>query len=245
MALIEVRNLGKIYQTGEVAVEALRGVNVSIDTGEFVAIMGPSGSGKSTFMHILGCLDKPTSGLYSLDGQDVGKMNRDQLANLRNHKLGFVFQTFNLLPRTTALENVELPLLYNGGSAKERHLRSRARLQQVGLQGREHHHPNQLSGGQQQRVAIARALINDPPILLADEPTGNLDSHTSVEIMGIFQQLNREHGITVILVTHEPDVAAYASRAIHFKDGRIVQDEAVAAPHDAGEQLAAFVPAGD
>jgi len=240
MALIEVRNLGKIYQTGEVAVEALRGVNVSIDTGEFVAIMGPSGSGKSTFMHILGCLDKPTSGLYSLDGQDVGKMNRDQLANLRNHKLGFVFQTFNLLPRTTALENVELPLLYNGGSAKERHLRSRARLQQVGLQGREHHHPNQLSGGQQQRVAIARALINDPPILLADEPTGNLDSHTSVEIMGIFQQLNREHGITVILVTHEPDVAAYSSRTIHFRDGSIVKDERVTSPRDAAAELAAF-----
>jgi putative ABC transport system ATP-binding protein len=240
MALIEAHDLGKIYQTGEVAVEALRGVKVSIDAGEFVAIMGPSGSGKSTFMHILGCLDKPTSGLYHLDGQDVGKMNRDQLANLRNHKLGFVFQTFNLLPRTTALENVELPLLYNGGSAKERHVRARARIQQVGLQGREHHHPNQLSGGQQQRVAIARALINDPPVLLADEPTGNLDSHTSVEIMGIFQRLNREHGITVILVTHEPDVAAYSSRIIHFRDGQIVKDERVASPRDAATEMAAF-----
>jgi putative ABC transport system ATP-binding protein len=240
MALIEVHNLGKIYQTGEVAVEALRGVNVSIEAGEFVAIMGPSGSGKSTFMHILGCLDKPTSGLYHLDGQDVGKMNRDQLANLRNHKLGFVFQTFNLLPRTTALENVELPLLYNGGSAKERHVRSRARLLQVGLQGREQHHPNQLSGGQQQRVAIARALINDPPVLLADEPTGNLDSHTSVEIMGIFQRLNREHGITVILVTHEPDVAAYSSRIIHFRDGSIVNDERVTSPRDAAAEMAAL-----
>ncbi len=239
MALIEVRELGKVYQTGEVAVEALKGVDLSIDSGEFVAIMGPSGSGKSTFMHILGCLDKPTSGTYLLDGNDVGRMNRDQLANLRNHKLGFVFQTFNLLPRTTALENVELPLLYNGGTAKDRHVRARARLVQVGLQGREHHHPNQLSGGQQQRVAIARALINDPPVVLADEPTGNLDSRTSVEIMAIFQRLNREHAITVILVTHEPDVAAYASRIIHFRDGRLVKDEAVITPRDAAAEMAA------
>jgi len=240
MALIEVENLGKIYQTGEVAVEALRGVSVAIDAGDFVAIMGPSGSGKSTFMHILGCLDKPTSGSYYLDGHSVGAMSRDQLAGLRNKKLGFVFQTFNLLPRTTALENVELPLLYDGATAKERHARARKRLQQVGLQGREHHHPNQLSGGQQQRVAIARALINDPAILLADEPTGNLDSRTSVEIMAIFQQLNRENGITVILVTHELDVAAYTSRMIHFRDGRIVKDERVAVPKDAERELAAF-----
>jgi putative ABC transport system ATP-binding protein len=240
MALIEVRELGKIYQTGEVAVEALRGVDVSISAGEFVAIMGPSGSGKSTFMHILGCLDKPTSGIYTLDGHEVGRLNRDQLASLRNHKLGFVFQTFNLLPRTSALENVELPLLYNGGTAKDRHERARARIVQVGLQGREHHHPNQLSGGQQQRVAIARALINDPPVLLADEPTGNLDSRTSIEIMAIFQRLNREHGITVILVTHEPDVAAYASRIIHFKDGQLVKDEAVVVPRDAAAQMAAM-----
>ncbi len=240
MALIEVRELGKIYQTGEVAVEALRGVDVSISAGEFVAIMGPSGSGKSTFMHILGCLDKPTSGIYTLDGYEVGKLNRDQLASLRNHKLGFVFQTFNLLPRTSALENVELPLLYNGGTAKDRHERARARIVQVGLQGREHHHPNQLSGGQQQRVAIARALINDPPVLLADEPTGNLDSRTSVEIMAIFQRLNREQRITVILVTHEPDVSAYASRIIHFKDGQLVKDEAVVAPRDAAAQMAAM-----
>jgi putative ABC transport system ATP-binding protein len=238
MALIEVDGLTKIYQMGEVAVEALRGVNVSIDTGEFVAIMGPSGSGKSTFMNILGCLDKPTSGIYRLDGQNVGEMNRDQLARIRNRKLGFVFQTFNLLPRTTALENVELPLMYNGATAGERHTRALARLHQVGLQGREHHHPNQLSGGQQQRVAIARALINNPAILLADEPTGNLDSKTSVEILAIFQRLNRENGITVILVTHEPDIAAYASRSIIFRDGRILKDERVGARRDATAELA-------
>jgi putative ABC transport system ATP-binding protein len=240
MALIEVEGLGKIYQTGEVAVEALRGVSVTIESGEFVAIMGPSGSGKSTFMHILGCLDRPTSGVYRLDGKSVGEMTRDQLAQLRNKKLGFVFQTFNLLARTSALENIELPLLYNGATAKERHTRARMRLEQVGLKGREHHHPNQLSGGQQQRVAIARALINDPPIILADEPTGNLDSRTSVEIMAIFQQLNRQHGITVILVTHEHDVAAYTSRMIHFRDGRIVNDERVAAPRDAATEVAAL-----
>jgi len=240
MALIEVEQLGKVYQTGAVAVEALRGLSVTIDGGEFVAIMGPSGSGKSTFMHILGCLDKPTAGVYRLDGKSVGDMTRDELAQLRNKKLGFVFQTFNLLARTSALENVELPLLYNGATAKERHARARMRLEQVGLQGREHHHPNQLSGGQQQRVAIARALINDPPILLADEPTGNLDSRTSVEIIAIFQQLNRQHGITVILVTHEPDIAAYTSRMIHFRDGRIVRDERVAVPRDAATELAAL-----
>jgi putative ABC transport system ATP-binding protein len=241
MALIEVEELGKIYQTGEVAVEALRGVSVAIDAGEFVAIMGPSGSGKSTFMHILGCLDKPTSGTYRLDGKSVGEMSRDQLAQLRNKKLGFVFQTFNLLARTSALENVELPLLYNGATAKERHARARLRLEQVGLHGREHHHPNQLSGGQQQRVAIARALINDPPIILADEPTGNLDSKTSIEIMAIFQRLNRQNGITVILVTHESDVAAYTSRMIHFRDGQIVKDERVAAPLDAAAEMVAHV----
>ncbi|MFB3818433.1 MAG: ABC transporter ATP-binding protein [Candidatus Methylomirabilales bacterium] len=245
MALIEVEGLVKVYQAGEVAVEALRAVDVAIQRGEFVAIMGPSGSGKSTFMHILGCLDTPTAGIYRLDGENVGQMSRDQRAQVRNRKLGFVFQTFNLLPRTTALENVELPLLYNGRghSARERHERALRRLHEVGLRGREQHHPNQLSGGQQQRVAIARALINDPPILMADEPTGNLDSRTSIEIMAIFQRLNRD-GITVVLVTHEPDVAAYASRMLLFRDGKILKDEPVSAPRDAAAELALAAPLG-
>ncbi len=240
MALIEVDGLTKTYETGEVAVAALQGVTCAIEAGEFVAIMGPSGSGKSTFMHILGCLDTPTAGTYRLDGQLVSTMSRDERARIRNKKLGFVFQTFNLLPRTSALENVELPLLYNGATAVSRRARALARLHEVGLQGREHHHPNQLSGGQQQRVAIARALINDPPLLLADEPTGNLDSKTSLEILAIFQRLNREHGITVVLVTHEPDIAAYAGRIVAFRDGRIVKDDRAASSKDAATNLATF-----
>jgi len=242
MALIEIAGLVKVYRTGEVAVEALRGVSTSVARSEFVAIMGPSGSGKSTFMHILGCLDTPTRGSYRLNGAEVGQMTRDRLALVRNKHLGFVFQGFNLLPRTSALENVELPLLYNGATAAERRTRALARLREVGLQGRERHHPSQLSGGQQQRVAIARALINAPQVLLADEPTGNLDPRTSVEILAIFQRLNREEGITVILVTHEPDVAAYASRILRFRDGWIVEDERVAASRDAARELAAGRP---
>ena len=238
MALIDVEHITKTYAMGDVLVHALRGVTTSVAAGEMVAVMGPSGSGKSTFMNIVGCLDRPTAGTYTLDGQRVEALTRDHLAAVRNTKLGFVFQTFNLLPRTSALENVELPLLYDGAAARERRARALERLAAVGLAGREHHLPSQLSGGQQQRVAIARALINEPRILLADEPTGNLDSRTSVEIMAIFQRLNRAQGITVVLVTHEPDIAAYVSRQIHFRDGRLVRDERVAQPRDAAAELA-------
>jgi putative ABC transport system ATP-binding protein len=227
MSLIEARNLTKVYSLGDVEVRALDGISTSIEKGEFVAIMGQSGSGKSTFMNVLGCLDTPTEGQYLLDGTDTGHLSRDELAEIRNKKLGFVFQGFNLLSRTSAIENVELPLLYNGHSAPERHERARKALKSVGLEGREGHHPNQLSGGQQQRVAIARALVNDAPIILADEPTGNLDTKTSVEIMELFVRLNQESHITVILVTHEPDIAAYSRRIIRFLDGHIVSDEAV------------------
>jgi len=230
--LIRVENVHKVYRMGDVEVPALRGVNVVIERGEFVAIMGSSGSGKSTFMNILGCLDHPTSGKYFLEGEEVGSLSRNEWAHIRNQRIGFVFQGFNLLARTSALENVELPMMYNGNAGKQRHERAMEVLALVGLRDRVDHLPNQLSGGQQQRVAIARALVNRPSLILADEPTGNLDSATSSEIMGLFQRLNGEQGITVILVTHEPDIAAHARRQIHFKDGLVVADhpnEAVAA----------------
>jgi putative ABC transport system ATP-binding protein len=236
--LIQVRDLAKIYRLGDVTVHALRGVSLEIERGSFVAIMGPSGSGKSTFMNIVGCLDKPTSGSYVLDGVDVSTLERDQLAEIRNQKIGFVFQQFNLLARTSAAENGELPLLYSaGGNGVERREKALKALEWVGLKGREMHHPNQLSGGQQQRVAIARALINDPSIILADEPTGALDSRTSVEIMALFQKLNRESGLSIIVVTHEHDIAEYAGRVIRFKDGHVVSDQPVEHPRDAQDEL--------
>lgn len=224
MALIEVQEITKIYSLGDIDVNALNAVNIVIEHGEFIAIMGPSGSGKSTFMNILGCLDKPTSGRYILNDTDVSELQRDELATIRNKTIGFVFQGFNLLSRTTALENVELPMLYNGLPAKERRLKAESALTMVGLAGRENHHPNQLSGGQQQRVAIARALVNNAHIILADEPTGNLDTKTSQEIMELFVKLNSESGITVIIVTHERDIAAYSKRIIRFLDGRVLSD---------------------
>jgi putative ABC transport system ATP-binding protein len=227
MALIEARKLTKVYSLGDVEVRALDGISTTIEKGEFVAIMGQSGSGKSTFMNVLGCLDTPTDGHYLLDGIDTGGLSRDALAEIRNKKLGFVFQGFNLLSRTSALENVELPMLYNGFPAHQRQERARKALKNVGLEGREGHHPNQLSGGQQQRVAIARSLVNDAPIILADEPTGNLDTKTSFEIMELFVKLNKESNITVILVTHEQDIAAFSNRIIRFSDGHIVSDEKV------------------
>ncbi len=245
MPVIEVKDLMKVYRMGDHEVRALRGVSLSIDHGEFVAVTGPSGSGKSTFMHIAGCLDRPSSGQYFLDGKDVSKVSKDDLAAVRNHKIGFVFQGFNLLTRTTALDNVELPLLYRSMDkfkAAERHKRALASLDAVGLGSRYHHMPNQLSGGQQQRVAIARALINEPSILLADEPTGNLDTRTSIEVMGIFQRLNKERGITVLLITHEMDIAEYGTRIIRFRDGRIVADSAVARRRNAADELAALPP---
>jgi putative ABC transport system ATP-binding protein len=234
--LIQIDHLAKTYMLGEVEVHALRGVTLEIRRGEFVAIMGASGSGKSTFMNILGCLDKPTKGSYVLDGIDVSGLTRDELARIRNNKLGFVFQGFNLLSRTSAIENVELPLLYGSSSIRDREERAVKALNMVGLGDRVHHYPNQLSGGQQQRVAIARALVNDPSIVLADEPTGNLDSRTSVEVMGIFQELN-EKGITIILVTHEPDIAQFAKRHIIFRDGKIKSDRLNSAPKLASEVI--------
>jgi putative ABC transport system ATP-binding protein len=226
--VLEATELARTYQTGEVEVRALRGVSLRVEQGDFVAIMGPSGSGKSTMMNILGCLDRPTSGSYQIDNLEVSSMSGDELAQVRNRKIGFVFQGFNLLARTSAIENVELPLLYRSGlSAHERYERSRRALEAVGLGRRLDHVPTQLSGGEQQRVAIARALVNEPTILLADEPTGNLDSKTSVEVMRILQELNESKHLTILLVTHEPDIAQYARRFVRFKDGRIVEDTQV------------------
>jgi len=222
--LIQTQELVKVYYFGEVEVHALRGVSLSIERGEFVAIMGPSGSGKSTFMNILGFLDQPNHGQYLLEGINGENLSRDELAEIRNQKIGFVFQGFNLLARTSALENIELPLIYARTSTSKRKEMAQKALSAVGLEGRGHHHPSQLSGGEQQRVAIARALVNQPSILLADEPTGNLDSKTSVEIMTIFQRLNRDMGITIIMITHEPDIALFAKRNIHFRDGVVVDD---------------------
>jgi putative ABC transport system ATP-binding protein len=228
--LIEIQGLVRVYGSGELDVRALDGVDLTVHEGEFVAVMGASGSGKSTFMNILGCLDRPTAGTYRLDGVDVATLDSDARAEIRNAKIGFVFQSFNLLSRTSAIENVELPLLYGDGamSSVERHDRARQALARVGLAGREQHHPSQLSGGEQQRVAIARALIGDPPLVLADEPTGNLDSRTSVDVMAILQELNAA-GKTIVLITHEPDIATFARRRVVFKDGRIIEDAPIEA----------------
>jgi putative ABC transport system ATP-binding protein len=240
--LIRVVDLKRTYSLGDVVVHALRGVSLDVAAGSFFAVVGASGSGKSTLMNILGLLDHPTSGQYLLEGRDVSGFDRDRRAELRNKKIGFVFQNFSLLPRTTAIENVELPLLYNGRGHRpaQRHAKAMSLLDAVGLGERAHHTPNQLSGGQQQRVAIARALVNDPELILADEPTGNLDSRTSVEIMEILQRLNRERGITVLLITHEHDIAEYATRVVTVRDGRILTDQPVTGRRDAAAELAAM-----
>ncbi len=244
-APIVIEQLSKGYEMGALRVHALRHVSLQVARGEFVAIMGASGSGKSTFMNLLGCLDRPTAGHYWLEGVEVSTLNRDQRARIRNQKIGFVFQGFNLLARTSALENVELPLLYANVSGRERRRRAADALAQVGLADRGDHAPSQLSGGQQQRVAIARALVVNPAIVLADEPTGNLDSRTSIDIMSVFQECNRTRGLTVVLVTHEADIARYARRVVRFHDGRIVGDSPVAAPRAAADDLAALPPAGE
>jgi len=240
--VISVRELSKTYKIGDHSVHALRSISLDIEQGEFVSVIGPSGSGKSTLMHILGCLDQPSSGQYFLTGRDVSRLSDDEVSLVRNKQIGFVFQGYNLLTRTSALENVELPLLYGATnlSATERRNRAMTALKAVGLESRADHHPNQLSGGQQQRVAIARALLNNPSILLADEPTGNLDSKTSVEVMDIFQSLQRERGITIVLITHEMDVAQYGSRMISFKDGNIVSDTSDHSRRHAGGELVEF-----
>ena len=236
--LIEVAGLARTYHVGEVEVPALRGVDLAIEKGEFVAVMGPSGSGKSTFMNLIGCLDRPDAGRYQLDGEDVSRLDADQLSSVRNRALGFVFQSFNLLPRASALENVELPLVYAGVPAPERHRRALEKLALVGLAERAHHLPSQLSGGQQQRVAIARALVNAPALILADEPTGALDTRTSLELMALFQSLN-DQGMTLVLVTHEPDIAQFARRILVFRDGRLVEDHPVRERQSATEHLKA------
>jgi putative ABC transport system ATP-binding protein len=240
--VIQLDHIHKTYTMGDVDVHALRGVSLTVNEGEFVAIMGASGSGKSTTMNIIGCLDRPTRGTYILDGQDVSELSKDERADIRCQKIGFIFQGFNLLSRTSALENVELPMLYLGIPTAERDQRALDALAAVGLAGREQNHPNQLSGGQQQRVAVARSLVNNPALILADEPTGNLDSRTSVEVMEIFQRLNRERGITLVLVTHELDIAQYAQRIVVFKDGKIRKDYQIDEPRDAAEELRNLPP---
>ncbi len=240
--LLRAERLSRTYLVGEIEVRALRGVSVAIQAGEFVAIQGPSGSGKSTFMNLLGCLDRPTGGHYYLEGTDVSSFDAVQRARVRNRFIGFVFQSFNLLPRTTALENVEVPLLYGEVASREREARALRALREVGLGDRAHHYPSQLSGGQQQRVAVARALVTQPRVLLADEPTGNLDSRTSLEIMALLQELNRDRGVTVLLITHEADIAHFTDRTIHFHDGLIRADERQAEPRDARRELSLLSP---